>query len=87
MLGRPATYQGLPCEFWYHSFAGRASCSRIQDTHTSSIPSKGKEEDYFGEVLLPFSSFSAKHDEVMQDMKTMSIWGNRGVEGAVDLEI
>ena len=23
----------------------------------------------------------------MQDMKAMSIWGNRGVEGAVDLEI
>ena len=49
--------------------------------------SKGKEEDNFGEVLLPFSSSTAKQDEVMQDMKAMSIWGNRGVEGAVDLEI
>ena len=26
----------LLCEFWCHSFARRVSCSRIQDTHTSS---------------------------------------------------
>ena len=62
----------------------------LEDTRHPYIKytaSKGKEEDDFGEVLLPFSSFTAKQDEMMQDMKAMSIWGNRGVEGAVDLEI
>ena len=75
----------LLCEFWYHSFARRASCSRIQDTHTSSIPSKGKEEDDFGEVLLPFSSFSAKQDEVMG--KTLAPCSPENLQCCPDVDI
>ena len=48
---------------------------------------QGERRGLFWRGSLALFVFSAKHDEVMQDMKAMSIWGNRGVEGAVDLEI
>ena len=38
--------------------------ARGYKTPIHQVLSKGKEEDDFGEVLLPFSSFSAKWDEV-----------------------
>ena len=63
MLGRPATYQG-----YYVSFGTiclpEEHHARGYKTPIHQVPSKGKEEDGFGEVLLPFSSFSAKRDEV-----------------------
>ena len=58
-----ATYQG-----YYVSFGTirlpEERHARGYKTPIHQVPSKGKEEDGFGEVLLPFSSFSAKRDEV-----------------------
>ena len=43
-----------------------------------------------GKTLAPCSPENLQYCpdvDTLQDMKAMSIWGNRGMEGAVDLEI